>query len=188
MNGVIATEQPQWKVILNMLINPGEVVKKNMSSVPWYLSMSVSGSAFGMFFLQTGLDMYREGGIGVQKLWLIGFLGVLYGTVGVALIALMVWAFTKSEENNIDKGWVISSFALGYSATFVYAFLGLMFSVLFDWQTSVAFGVTGVLWAIRPTIVIIKQISGDRMEFSIMLSTLCGAIMLFGWSLLSNFA
>ena len=83
--------------------------------------------------------------------------------------------------------WTISAFALGYSATLVYALTGLVFSLAFGWKTAVAFGVTGVLWALRPTLFTIKQMSGERVGFSIAMTTLCGAILLVGWSLLGQF-
>lgn len=84
--------------------------------------------------------------------------------------------------------WAISSFALGYSATLVYALIGLFFSLALGWKTAVAFGVTGVLWALSPTMFTIRQMSGDRIAFSIALTTLCGAVLLFGWALLGRFA
>ena len=49
-----------------------------------------------------------------------------------------------------------------------------------------AFGIAGVLWSLRPTLFTIKQMSGDATALSVVLTTLCGAIMLFGWGLLGR--
>ena len=180
-------EIPRWKTALNMIVNPGEVVKQQMGKVSWPYSLLVSGLSFTFFFLQTGLDLLRSGQIEPAGVVLITLLGLLYGTVGVALIAVMVWALAQAGERNITLDWAVSAFALGYSATLVYALTGLIFSLALGWKTAVAFGVTGVLWALRPTLFTIKQMSGDRVAFSIALTTLCGAILLVGWSLLGKF-
>ena len=120
-------EVPRWKVALTMIINPGEVVKRQMASVPWPFSIGVSGLAFMLFFIQTALDMMRSGQIQIGTLVLISVLGILYGTVGVAIIAAIVWAITNMAGNKYTMGWTISSFALSYSATLVYSILGLIF-------------------------------------------------------------
>ncbi len=187
MNTAMPVEMPRWKVALNMVINPGEVVKTQMGRVPWPYALLVSGLSFTLFFLQTGLDLLRNGQIQGSTVVLIAILGLFYGTVGIALLAGMVWAISNAGEKNIGVTWAISSIALGYSATLVYAFTGLVFSLAFGWKTAVAFGVTGVLWALRPTMFTIKQMSGDRIAFSIAMTTLCGAILLIGWSFLGKF-
>ena len=187
MDTTAAVAVPRWKTALNMIINPGEVVKTQMGRVPWPYSLLVSGLSFTLFFLQTGLDQLRAGQIEASGVVLITMLGLLYGTAGVALLAVMVWALAQAGERNITMGWSISAFALGYSATFVYALTGLVFSLAFGWKTAVAFGVTGVLWALRPTLFTIKQMSGERVAFSIAMTTVCGAILLVGWSVLGQF-
>lgn len=187
MNAMAASTEPRWKTVLSMIINPGEVVKSQMIKVPWPFSLMVSGLSFTLFFLQTGLDLLRGGQIEASGVVLMTMLGLLYGTAGVALVAIMVWALAQAGERNITMDWAISSFALGYSAAFVYALTGLVFSLAFGWNTAVAFGVTGVLWALRPTLFTIKQMSGERVAFSIAMTTLCGAILLAGWSLLGQF-
>jgi len=178
---------PRWKTALNMIINPGEVVKSQMTKVPWPYSLTVSGLSFTLFFLQTGLDLQRNGQIEASGVVLMAMLGLLYGTVGVALMAVMVWALSQAGQRGLNMEWAISAFALGYSATFIYALSGLVFSLAFGWKTAVAFGVTGVLWALRPTLYTIKQMSGERVAFSIAMTTLCGAILLIGWALLGRF-
>ncbi|MDD3852212.1 MAG: hypothetical protein PHD40_00990 [Syntrophomonadaceae bacterium] len=187
MNTIAQTAQPRWKIALNMMTNPGEVVKTQMHKVPWPFSLLISGLSFTLFFLQTGLDMLRTGQIGISTVILITMLGLFYGTAGVALIAVMAWAISQAGERSYTIDWAVSSFALGYSPSFIYAMMGLIFSVTLGWKTAVAFGVTGVLWALRPSMYTIRQMSGDRVAFSIALTTLCGAIILAGWALLGRF-
>lgn len=186
MNTAESMQIPRWKTALNMMINPGEVVKTQMTKIAWPYSVMVSGLSFTLFFLQTGLDMLKTGQVEVSTVILITMLGLLYGTVGVALLAVLVWALSQASERNITVEWAVSSFALGYSATLIYALTGLVFSLAFGWKTAVAFGVTGVLWALRPTMFTIKQMSGERVSFSIAMTTVCGAILLIGWALLGR--
>ena len=187
MNATAPAIQPRWKIVLNMMINPGEIVKNQMTKIPWPYSLMVSGLSFTLFFLQTGLDMLQNGQTETSTVILITMLGLLYGTAGVALLAVMVWTLSQAKQRGITMEWAISTFALGYSATFVYALSGLIFSLALGWKTAVAFGVTGVLWALRPTLYTIKQMSGERVAFSIAMTTLCGAILLIGWALLGKF-
>jgi uncharacterized membrane protein len=176
----------QWKTVLKMISNPSEVVKNQMAQVPWPFSIFISGLSFALFFLQTGIDLYRVGEIGIDRIILIAIIGLFYGTVGVALIAILSWVLSRASNRSYTIGWAVSNFALGYSATLIYSLCGLFFSLAFNWKTAVAFGVTGVLWALRPTMSTIKQMSGDKVGFSIALTTICGAILMFGWGLLGQ--
>ena len=187
MNTMEAPAVPRWKTALNMIINPGEVVKSQMIKIPWPYSLTISGLSFMLFFLQTGLDLLRSGQATTGTVVLMTMLGLLYGTAGIALLGVMVWALSQAEQRGLNMEWAISTFAMGYSATFVYALSGLIFSLAFGWKTAVAFGVTGLLWALRPTLYTIKQMSGERVAFSIAMTTLCGAILLIGWALLGRF-
>ena len=158
-----------------------------MTKIPWPYSVMVSGLSFTLFSADwSGYVESRPDR--ANTVILITVLGLLYGTVGIVLLAVMVWALSQAGERGYTLEWAISTFALGYSATFVYALSGLIFSLAFGWKTAVAFGVTGVLWALRPTLYTIKQMSEERVAFSIAMTTLCGAILLIGWAVLGKFA
>lgn len=169
-----------------MILNPGAVLKQAMSKVPWSFSLSVSALAFALFFLSTGLDLLRTGQKGVPFVILITVLGALYGSIGISLIALLAWVLCRAFGYTHKITWAIAAFGLGYSSTLIYALLGVAFSLLFHWKTSVAFGVTGVLWAIGPMTATIKSMTKDRLGISILLATICSGLLLFGWSMLGN--
>lgn len=180
-------KNPAWKTALLMIMNPGEAVKDRMSQLAWPYALLVSGTAFTFFFMQTGIDLYRTGNVGLSSVIIISMLGLIYGTLGIAMLASLSWLLSQAGQRNIPLEWAISSFSLGYSATLIYAVIGLLFSMIFGWRTSIAFGVTGVLWALRPNMATIKQMSGDKTGFSIALTTMCGIIILFAWALLGKF-
>jgi hypothetical protein len=95
--------------------------------------------------------------------------------------------FHRHLKGLIPLHGAISSFGLGYSASLIYSVTGLIFSLYsLGWNTSVAFGVTGVLWALRPSLFTIRQMSGEKVGFSIVLTTLCGAVLLMGWAVIGK--
>lgn len=186
MNPQSHPKQSQLRTVLTMIANPGEVIKNQMIRVPWPYSILISGLAFTLFFLQTGIDLFRAGTIGVDWVILIAMIGLIFGTVGVVLLAMLIYLVVQAGKRDLTPGGVIANFALGYTVTLVYSLCGLLFSLAFSWNTAVAFGITGVLWALRPTLFTIKQMSGEATALSVVLTTLCGAIMLFGWGLLGR--
>ncbi len=186
MNNQLQGQVPRWKTALNMIINPGEVLKNQMTMVPWPYSLLISGLSFTLFFLQTGCDMFRSGQIEITTVILVTMMGLLYGTAGIAIIAAFSWALSQASKRSYSITWAISSFGLGYSASLIYSVTGLIFSLTLGWNTSVAFGVTGVLWALRPALFTIRQMSGEKIGFSIVLTTLCGAVLLMGWAVIGK--
>lgn len=180
-------QAPFWKVILSMIFNPGEAIRSKMTQVPCYLALLISGSAFLLFFLQTGLDLARQGSAGFLLVFAIAALGLIYGTAGIVFLAYISWTLTRAQQQGASLAWAVSSFALGYSATLVYSLLGLFFSLAFGWNTAVSFGVTGVLWALRPNMAIVRKMSGDRLGLSLALTSLNGFIILLGWAILGLF-
>ena len=60
--------------------------------------------------------------------------------------------------------------------------IGLLFNLFFGWNTAVAFGVTGVLWALGPMIAVLKGMVGGRSWPATLLATACGLMVLLGWA------
>lgn len=171
------------RTIFSMMINPKEAMKGAISGTKWYLSLLVSGLAFGLFFLQTGLDLYKTGQKGVGYVILSAGAGFAYGFLAIPLISVVAWVVLKAAKS--DKGliWTISSFCLSYSGALVYGSLGLVFSLLLGWKTAVAFGVSGVLWAIGPMVVTAREMTGGKISISIPVATLFSSLVLISWAL-----
>ena len=139
--------------------------------------------AFALFFLQTGLDLYKTGQKGFSFVVFSGISGALYGVIFIPLIGALVWGILKLAKTDKDMKWSISSFCLSYSGAMVYGILGIVFSIVFAWKTSVAFGVTGVLWATGPMIFAIREMTDGKNKMSIPIATIVGAVVLLSWSL-----
>ena len=148
---------PKWRVVLNMMLSPGNVLKGAMGKVPWQFSVSISATAFMLFFLQTGLDLYRTGQKDMMFVIFTALKGAVYGAVAIPILAAIVWAIVKPMKSDKTLKWVISAFCLSYSGALVYCISGILFSLFLGWRTSVAFGITGVLWATGPIVAVVEK-------------------------------
>ena len=175
-----------FRAALIMMLNPTAVLKKSVAGIPWPFSLAISGLAFMLFFMQTGLDLYRIGLKGVGFVVQLSVEGLLFGTLGIAVLAFITWGITWLFRSKKTLGWVLSAFGLGYCSTLIFAVMGMVFSVFLHWNTSVAFGVSGVLWATGPMIASIREMSRDNTAVSVILATICSGLLLLGWTLLGN--
>ena len=171
-----------WRVILSVAVDPGSLIRNRLADTRFVSALLVSGVAFMLFFLQTGIDRAREGQISAGGVVLLSLVGFTYGTVGISMTGVVGWAGARLLGGSGKLGEAIRAFALAYSATLIYTSLGLMFSVILGWNTAVAFGVTGVLWALGPMISVLKGMVGGRSWPATLLATACGLMVLVGWA------
>ncbi|MBN2027371.1 MAG: hypothetical protein JW854_11490 [Actinobacteria bacterium] len=172
------------RTALAMIVNPAKVVKSALERVPWPVSLSVSGLAFTLLFLQTGLDMHRVGTASAGTVVGFTFLGLAMGTAGMALVAALAWAVSRLLGGGCPLDWIIKAFCLAYTPALIFVSLGFIFNLSAGWNTAVAFGVTGVMWALMPLNAVLREMTGERLGVSLALSTLCGGLVLGAWALL----
>ena len=175
-----------WRAILGIMFSPGQLVEQVVGQTSWAAALAVSGLAFTLFFFQTGLDKARTGAGTLSGAAALGVTGALYGTLGVAVVAALAWTLSKPFGGKRSTAWAIRAFAISYSPALIYAGLGLPFNLLLGWNTAVAFGVTGLLWALGPMVSTIRSMTDGRIGVSVVLATVCGGVLLYGWSLLSS--
>jgi len=174
------------RMLFGMMINPGLTLKNSLVSSKWYLSVAVSAVAFGLFFGQTGFDLYRTGQKEFEFVLLTSAIGLAYGLIVIPITGVFIWAVLKLSKGKRKIKETVSAFCLSYSGALIYGLIGLVFSLALGWKTSVAFGVTGVLWAIGPMIISIKDLTGGRNRLSIPIATIVGIAVLASWSALGN--
>lgn len=178
-------KQSIFRTVIGMMINPAGAIKA-AASTKWYFSLIVSGFAFGLFFLQTGLDLYKTGQKGMDFVYLSAGTGLVYGIVVIPLIGIIAWLILKAFKAELGLTSALSTFCLSYSGALIYGLLGTIFSVFLTWRTSVAFGITGVLWAVGPLIVSAREMTKGNVKISIIVATLYSSLILLSWSFLSN--
>jgi hypothetical protein len=182
------------RALFLMFVNPGAALKGALAEVSPMFALGVSGTAFGLLFLQTGLDLLRVGQPTLPLLALTGplgvvglcLLGVLYGTLGVSILGAIAFSITRPFGATLALGPTVRAIALGYSPALFYALLGVVANVLLGWNTAVAFGVTGLLWALGPMIATLRAMLGGQTRLSVILATVLGGIMLLGWAFLGT--
>ncbi len=182
---VPATASPRpklWRTVLGAMIDPGGILKHRLEGTSLVVALVVPGLAFLLFFLQTGIDRAHDGQIGIAAVATLGLYGLLYGTLGIALVGLVGWAGARLLGGSGSAGEGVRAFALAYSPTLIYTVFGLLFNLIFNWNTAVAFGVTGVLWALGPMISALKEMVGGRTWPATLLATGCGLLVLLGWA------
>jgi hypothetical protein len=171
--------------ILHMMLNPGQVLTQRMKDVGMIYALLVSGSAFALFFFQTGLD--RSRGTGDWSLALaLGGVGLVFGTIGIATVGLVAWVLSQFIGGRQRPDWVVRAIALSYGSALVYSGVGLLFNLALGWNTSISFGITGVLWALGPMMAVFKEVSGGKTYGSILMSTICGSLVLVAWGALAT--
>jgi len=171
--------------VLSMILNPGEAIKGALRGVPWPVCLAVSGLAFTLFFLQTGLDMHRVGTAGTGAVIGFTFLGLGVGTIAIGLVAALAWVLARPMGCTRSLEWTIRAFCLAYTSTLVFAIVGLIFNLAAGWNTAVAFGITGALWAFHPLVSILKEMTGQKLAVSLILATVCGSIIISIWAAMS---
>lgn len=184
MEAATASASSSLHSALSMILNPAQALRGALERIPWVFCLTVSGTAFTLFFLQTGLDMYRVGTASTGAVVGFTFLGTAMGTVGVALVAALSWALSLLFGNGRSLEWTVRAFCLAYTPTLIFVGVGLIVNLTVSWNTAVAFGVTGVLWALYPILAICREMTGEKLAASLAISTICGALILCGWALM----
>lgn len=179
-------KQSLFTTIFGMMINPAGTLKGALRSTKWYISLIVSTLAFSLFFMQTGLDLYKTGQKPFTYVILSAVLGGGYGLFIIPALGILIWIILKVMKSKETMTNTIASFCLSYSGALIYGILGLIFSLVLGWKTAIAFGVTGVLWAVGPMIVAIRELTGGKNKMSIPIATIISALILLSWAYLGN--
>ena len=167
-----------------MMTSPGAFLARHLEAYPWPLSLLVSSAAFGLFFFQTGLDLQHVGHTDLAGSMTLAALGVLVGSLGLMGIALVAWLLTRIGGGQRSLAWAVKAFALGYSPTLVYCLCGLACNLFLGWNTALAFGVTGFLWAFGPMLASLRELTANKTRWSVTIATSCGLVLLLLWDFL----
>jgi hypothetical protein len=163
--------------LLKILVRPQAVVEARLSALPVTTALHIPALAFCLLFLQSFFE------IGRSPLAAI-LLGIVMGYGGITGVSAVGWLGLRLVGVSHGLATVTRCFALSYAPALLYCACGLAAQRLLGWPTAVAFGVTGLLWALAPMTAALEQLSGQRTWLSVGLSTVCGGLLLCGWALL----
>jgi hypothetical protein len=173
-------------IFFGMISSPVQTISRHLQHLHWGIALGVSGLAFGILFLQTGLDLQRAGKIENIDILYISLKGIAMGTAGVIVLAVLIWAGAKvwGYTNSITDAFRVMG--LAFCPTLLYSLSGLFMNLGWHWNTAVAFGVTGLLWALSPVSAAVKQFTNEKTVPALVLTTICGVLMLAGWAYLGG--
>jgi len=172
--------------ILPMMFNPGAFIETRLKDASVFFSLLVPALGFGLFFAQTGLDLFKTGQKPMSFVYTMTGAGVLYGALFIPLLGALLWIFLKIARSKVSFKEAISAMCLSYSSLLVYTLFGMIFSMLLNWRTSVVFGTSGVVWSMGTLMGTIRQLSGGKTALSVFLATIFGVIVLLSWYYLGN--
>lgn len=164
---------------LNYLFNPGEMINSEVRSSYPLLGLAISGLSFMFLFILTGLENQHGILFPATK-------GLLFGTLGIALLANMVWLVVKGLNKGNKLINVIGSFSLCYTTSMIFTILGLFLRITLGWNTSVSLGMGGVLFTFSPMISVITSFTGGKRILDIAIISLAGVYVVLFWALLNN--
>lgn len=175
-----------FRAAVRVMAHPRDALASGLEYRPLPALLLVPGTAFAFFFLQTGLDLHRAGVISSGDVVLEVVLGLLFGFLAVPALAVVAWAGVRISGGDPGASAVVRAFALAYGGTLVYAAIGLVVNLTLHWNTALSFGATGLLWALGPIFAIIRDTVHNRIGPAVVLSTVCGVLMLMGWTVLGG--
>ncbi len=175
-----------FRTAVRVMAHPKDALTSGLEHRPLRTLLLVPGIAFALFFLQTGLDLHRAGAISSGDVVLEVVLGLLFGFLVVPALALVAWAGVRVFGGEQGTSVVVRAFALAYGGTLVYAAVGLAVNLTLHWNTALSFGATGLLWALGPIFAIIRETVHNRIGPAVVISTVCGVLMLIGWTVLGG--
>ncbi len=182
--GALPSPAP-WRLVFATMAAPAEIIRRHAGALPAPIALLVSGSAFACFFAQTAIDLRRgqpwdEAALAGAAV--LAASGLLLGTLGVALLALLAWIVTRPLGADTAFGFTLRAFGLAFAPTLVYGLCGLAAQLGLGWPAALAFGVTGYLWALAPLNAAIAELVGERRAAGLVLTTLIGAVLMLAWA------
>ncbi len=166
------------------MAHPQDVLVNGLEHRHLTALLLVPATAFAFFFLQTGLDLHRAGAIPSGDVVLEVVLGALFGFLGVPALGLVAWGGIRIFGGELGAAAVVRALALAYGGTLVYATVGLVINLTLHWNTALSFGVTGLLWSLGPIFAMIRKTVDNRMGPAVIISSMCGVLLLMGWAVL----
>jgi hypothetical protein len=180
-NITVKTKMVSIMEVLSFLLNPGLLIQKRMENVSLLVPICISSASFTLFFLQTGLDIAKKGTASGSYLLLMALRGLLAGSLGVLVLASFSWLLAKMLGSRWKYTQTVKAFGMAYTSTLLYCIFGILANLILGWNTAIVFGITGLLWALSPLLAIFREMLENRKLAGIVLTTLCGAVMLLAW-------
>lgn len=170
------------KAFVIFALNPTSVLKKKEKQ-KWYLYLLFPAAGWLLFFLQVGMERYRQGMFGAGKVIFISLLGFVIGYIMVGIIAAIIDFILSYMKMDLRFDQVVSLIALSHTYMVFSVVLGLIYSI-FGNSSSATFGISGLLCTLLPIYAGIRTLGKGRAFMPPLIATLAGVILLGSWQLI----
>lgn len=183
--GHAASRDRSGRGLLGMMFQPAAALESGAADGWPATGLAVSGAAFLLFFLQTGLDRLHAGTATPLLAAGLAVLGLVGGTLGITVLATATWGFSRILGGGRSWAWALRACGMAYAPALVYGLFGLAARLLLGWNTSVSFGLSGFLWSILPLMAVHENLVGGSKPAAVVLTLLSGGLVLAAWGWLA---
>lgn len=170
------------KVFVVFALNPTGVLKRKEKQ-KWYLFLIFPAIGWLLFFLQIGIERFRQGSYSAWKVILISLLGLIIGYIMVCIIGAIIDFILSYFNIKLRFDQVVSLIALSHTYMVFSVFLGLIYN-LFGNSSAATFGIAGLLCTLMPIYAGIRTLGKGRAFMPPLMATLAGVILLGSWQLI----
>jgi hypothetical protein len=170
------------KKLIFQALNPASVLRKE-ERLKWHLLLLFPASGWFLFFLQVGIERYRQLMFNAWNVIAISLLGFIFGYVAVGLAGWLI-SFVLAQirmETRMDQ--VISLIAMSHTYMVVSMILGLIYN-LFGNSSSASFGIPGLMCTLLPIYSGIRSLGKGKAFLPPLLATATGVMLIFTWQLI----
>lgn len=111
----------------------------------WYLYSIIPAATFLFMFLQVGLDRIALNTISGGMVVLLCFLGIVFGAVFSFLESGSIKLLCNVTHKDVDFKKLSVAICITYVFSLIINFIGLILKLIFQMNTSLAFGLCGIL-------------------------------------------
>lgn len=177
-DGILA----KLKIFAVFALNPTGVLKRKEKQ-KWYLFLIFPAIGWLLFFLQIGMERFRQGSYSAFKVILISLLGLIIGYIMVGVIGAIIDFILSYFKIELRFDQVVSLIALSHTYMVFSVLLGLIYN-LFGNSSSAAFGISGLLCTLMPIYAGIRTLGKGRAFMPPLMATLAGVILLGSWQMI----
>ncbi len=163
-------------------LNPVVLLKKNEKQ-KWYLHLFLPASGWMIFFLQIGIERYRQFMFSTWNVIAISLLGFLFGYLAVGFIGWVVSFILAKIRFDTRLDQVVSLIAMSHTYMFFSVVFGFIYN-LFGNSSSASFGIAGLMCTLLPIYSGIRSLGKGKAFLPPLLATLTGIVLIFTWQLI----
>ena len=183
-NNIVLKNQPQKKgfVLLDFILeasNPS-ILYLEETKIPWIFYMIFPALSYLFLFLQTGLDRADMGFIEPAGVFKTSVYGLILGCILFFFLSAVLFLIAYIFKKPIEFLKVLECVGIAHLLPLIINLSGFTFRFLTGWDTSVTFGLTGVMISLIPLLGFILNIYKNKITPVLINITALGIAIILG--------